>query len=368
MTVEKLKSYEPLFGLWTVESKLAEGRNSKVFKVSGTINGQAEYKCLKTVRFPSDDKEISDVISSDLYQNIGQYLEEVELNVRQSMDKMLSLRANRNIVCFDDYTIIKESSCFYLVILMELLTPINGYLDVNCVSQNDAIDLGCDICSALQSFREAGIIHHEVKPENIFVDKNGNFKLGDFGICKSRFGEDRTSSSYIAPELYRENAPDFNSDIYSLGILLYKLLNNNRLPFLPSFPAPVSIEDRESAFTKRMRGDLFPAPSSATSQLANVLYKASAFLSAERFADPMMFAEALRQHYVVPEHETSTEIFAPVTAPVNPYHITDDTGIPLYEQSPVQHREVTEEDRDDFAEVFYNDSEDEDDDINNEDD
>lgn len=362
MTVEKLKGYEPLFGVWSVESKIAEGRHSKVFKAAKVQDGQVQYQCLKTIRFPAGDEELSQVISSGLYQNVQQYLDEVELSVRNNMDKMLSLRINRNIVRFDDYTIIKESSCFYLVVLMELLTPMVEYFKAESITQNNVIDLGCDICCALEGFREAGIIHREVKPENIYVDSEGNFKLGDFGVCKGRFGEDKTVSSYIAPELYANETDDFNSDIYSLGILLYKLLNNNRLPFLPSYPAPVSIEDRETAFIRRMRGDLFPAPSNATSQLANVIYKAAAYRSFERYNEPAAFIEALEKHYIAPQSDFSVESYSPVQepiAPVNPYHITDDTGVPLYQQSPVQYSEVTEEDKEDFAEVFSDDEEDE---------
>ena len=360
MTVDKLRSFEPLFGSWTVESKLAEGRHSKIFKVSNTNDGQAEYKCLKTIKFPSGDEELSKVISSELYENVQQYLDEVELSVRSNMDRMLSLNENEHIVRFDSYTIIKESSCFYLVILMELLKPLNECLEADNVTQNDVIDLGCDICLALEGFREAGIIHREVKPENIYVDENGIYKLGDFGVCRGRFGEDTAVSSYIAPELYTNGEADINSDLYSLGILLYKLLNNNRLPFLPSFPAPVSIEDRESAFTKRMRGDLFPAPSNATSQLANVLYKATAFNVNERFTEPEALFIALENQYITPEQESRTEIFTPPVVPVNPYHITDETGVPLYEQSPVLHSDVTEEEKEDFAEIFSDDDEEED--------
>lgn len=359
MTVDKLKGYEPLFGEWTVEGKIAEGRHSKVFKVSRSIDGQAEYQCLKTVKFPSGDEELSRVISSGIYENIQQYLDEVELSVRQSMDRMLTLTDNKNIVRFFDYTIIKESSCFYLVILMELLCPLNEYLKTEDITQNDVIDVGCDMCLALESFRQAGIIHHEIKPENIYVDSHGNYKLGDFGVCNSRFGEDNVVSSYIAPELYENSDEDVNSDLYSLGILLYKLINNNRLPFLPSYPAPVSIEDRESAFTRRIRGDLFPAPSNGTSQLANVIYKAAAYNINERFYEPAALFEALESNYLAPEPEGATEIFTPPVEPVNPYHITDDAGIPLYEQSPVMHSDITDEEREDFAEIFTDDDEDE---------
>ena len=210
MTVDKLRGYEPLFGAWTVEGKIAEGRYSKVFKVGKITDGRAEYQCLKTIKFPSGDEELSRVISSGIYENVQQYLDEVELSVRQNMERMLSLRNNEHIVRFDNYTIIKESSCFYVVILMELLKPLNEHLKPESIEQNDVIDLGCDICLALEGFREADIIHHEVKPENIYVDENGSYKLGDFGVCKSRFGEDKAASSYIAPELYANGAIDIN--------------------------------------------------------------------------------------------------------------------------------------------------------------
>ena len=118
MTVEKLKSYEPFFGTWSVEEKLAEGRFSKVYKVSTVEDGRVRYQCLKTIRFPAGNEELSRVISSGIYQNVQQYLDEVEQSVRKNMEKMLLLRDNKNIVRYDNYQIIKESSCFYLVICL----------------------------------------------------------------------------------------------------------------------------------------------------------------------------------------------------------------------------------------------------------
>lgn len=308
MTIEKLKSFEPLFDAWSVEGKIAEGRHSKVFRVANVSDGKVRHQCLKTIKFPSGNEELSQVISSGIYTNVQQYLDEVERSVRKNMDKMLTLRGNKNIVRFDNYTIIKENSCFYLVILMELLTPLSEHMRGDSAVQNDVIRLGTDICSALSAFRSAGIVHHEIKPENIYVDRQGNFKLGDFGVCKGRFGEDKIVSSYIAPELYGTGAIDISSDIYSLGILIYKLLNNNRLPFLPQYPAPVSVADRELAFERRMRGDLFPAPSNSTPGLANVIYKATALHAHERFLTPEDFSRNLEANYV----------FAPPSAPLSP--------------------------------------------------
>ena len=362
MTVEKLKGYEPFFGAWTVDSKIAEGRFSKVFKVSRIDDGRVRHQCLKTIRFPAGNEELSRVISSGIYQNVQQYLDEVEKSVRLNMEKMLMLRDNKNIVRFDNYEIIKESSCFYLVILTELLQPLSDYLKVDSARQNDVIKIGADLCSALEGFREVGIIHHEVKPENVYVDRYGNFKLGDFGICKGRFGEDKITSAYIAPELYAKAPIDISSDIYSLGILIYKLLNNNRLPFLPAYPTPVSLQDRETAFARRMRGDLFPAPSNASHQLAGVIYKATAFRAHERYLDPAIFAASLESNYLYePPAEPEPEVYAPpvpirpvAPKPVNPYHLqSEDTP-----KRPHLHSEASEDEREDFAEAFADDADD----------
>lgn len=86
------------------------------------------------------------------------------------------------------------------------------------------------------------IIHRDIKPENIFVSRFGEFKLGDFGIAREL---DRSMSglskkgtfSYMAPEMYKGEEYDARVDIYSLGIVLYKLCNHNRLPFYQSAKA-----------------------------------------------------------------------------------------------------------------------------------
>lgn len=360
MTVEKLKNFEPLFGSWTVESKIAEGRYSKVFKVAKVEDGQVRRQCVKTVKFPSGNEELNEVISSGVYQNVQQYLDEVELSVRKNMDKMLSLRGNKNIVCFDNYTIIKEKSCFYLVILMELLKPLNDYLKVDSAVQNDVIKIGTDLCNALEGFREIGIIHHEIRPENIYVDSKGNFKLGDFGVCKGRFGEDKVVSSYIAPELYNNGTIDISSDIYSLGILLYKLLNNNRLPFLPSYPSPISLSDRELAFERRIRGDLFPAPSNATAGLATVIFKATAFKAHERYIEPSQLLRDLEANYT----------YAPPIQPVTPLYtptVSHDPsaayGVPLYADNNEASQGYNDEyydQKSEFDEAFSDDDDDDD--------
>ncbi len=318
MTLEKLKGAEPLFGSWFVDSKLAEGKASKFYKVYKTENGELRYMGLKTVKFPSSEQEISAVIASGKFRNIDEYLNALQSDITKNMQTMVSLRNNKNIVRFDNYTIVRESSCFYVVMLMELLTPLSSYMSLDTASVTEVLKLGQDMCGALEGFRQAGIVHHDIKSENIYVDSFGNYKLGDFGIFDSIFHNVNDPSAYIAPELYNKTAmADTASDIYSLGILLYKLLNHNRMPFLPDFPHPISLADREQAFMKCMRGDLLPAPKNAGYELASIIYKATSFRPADRYYTPSLFAAELHRYSLSPE------LTSPAGVPFNSAAISD---------------------------------------------
>lgn len=354
MTIEKLKEIEPLFGSWYVESKVAEGRNSKVFKVSRHEDGQNVYMCLKTVRFPRSNNEVSKAIASEKYATVDEYLSVLENAVRANMDKMLQLKDNGNIVRFEDYGIIKESSCFYVVMLMELLTPLSDYLKADKIRPKEVIKIGWDLCNALEGFRHEGIMHHNIKPDNIYVDGKGNYKLGDFGI--SDIGEENHEpGGYSAPELFSGAQVDSASDIYSLGVVLYKLLNNNRGPFLPAFPAPISLSDREQATVKRLRGDLFPTPNNADYNLSKIVFKATAFSPEDRYASPFLmridFEKYLRDLANAPVAVPTQN-----KAAAKAHHVSSEA--PRKPRSDGA-RSVTDEDKNDFAEAFTDDETDE---------
>lgn len=342
MTVEKLRQSEPFFTNWFVESKVAEGKNSKIFKLVRTDNGEEEYMCLKTLKFPSSERELSKVIESGRYTNIDEYLSELEAKVCINTEKMLQLKNNGNIVRIEDYTVIKENSCFYICLLMELLTPLSDYLKADCIEPEEVIKIGWDLCNALEGFRQEGIMHRNIKPDNIYVDAMGNYKLGDFGI--SDLGEQNLSpGGYTAPELYKDIPFDTSSDIYSLGVVLYKLLNNNRGPFLPPFPTPISFNDRETANIRRLRGDLFPTPSNADYNLARIIFKATAFKPEDRYESPFLLRRDFEIYIQNAENEAS------VVAPATTHHVgTEKPRAPRADGA----KSVTQADKEVFNEVF----------------
>ena len=321
MNVDKLKSYEPLFGSWYVDTKLSEGKNSKFYKVYKTDGVQTDYMGLKTVRFPSGEQELSRVIASGTYNNVDEYLDALEQNVTKNMDIMRSLSFHQNIVSLQNYTIVRESSCFYVLMLTEILSPLNEYLSFETVTKTDAVKLGCDICKAMAAFRERGIVHHNITPENIYVDSKGDYKLGTFGLYDFS-GNISEGSLYMAPELYQKTMQvDTSSDIYALGMLIYKLLNNNRLPFLPAYPAPISLSDREQSFARCMRGEKFPTPANADFKLSTIISKATAFRADERYISPLAMLAQLETYS---PYTPATPI---VTEPYTGFEIKQDEGI-----------------------------------------
>ncbi len=348
LTIEKLRQSEPLFGGYYVESKVAEGRNSKVFKVSRTVEGITSYMCLKTVKFPRNNDEVSKAIDSGRYMNVDEYLCTLEQEVRLNMEKMLQLKENGNIVRFEDYGIIKENSCFYVVMLMELLTPLSDYLKADKIKPKEVIKIGWDLCNALEGFRHEGIMHHNIRPDNIYVDDKGNYKLGDFGI--SDIGERKyEAGGYSAPEIFSGYAEDSASDVYSLGVVLYKLLNNNRGPFLPPFPAPISLNDREQATVKRLRGDLFPRPANADYNLAKIIFKATAFNPVDRYDAPFLMRRDFEKYL---QALATAPVVEPAPAAVKTHHVGSQTP---RAPRPDGAQSVTAADKNDFAEAFTDD-------------
>jgi serine/threonine protein kinase len=75
-----------------------------------------------------------------------------------------------------------------------------------------------------------------------------------------------------------------NVDIYSLGLILYRLFNDNRMPFLPPHPVPITRESREEAFTRRIGGERFERPKNAEGKLAHIILKACAYRPENRYA------------------------------------------------------------------------------------
>ncbi len=298
MSIEKLSVVWPE---WNVVEQIGEGSFGKVYKVVREEHTMTTYAAVKVISIPQSDSEVSSLRSEGLDEEASKtYFEGVVNDFVNEIKLMESMKGTSNVVSVEDFKVLpKEDKIGWdIFIRMELLIPFNKYLESNQMTEQDVIKLGTDISTALELCAQKNIIHRDIKPENIFISSFGDFKVGDFGIAKELEKTSGALSSkgtynYMAPEIAAGKQYDATVDIYSLGLVLYKLLNNNRLPFIDPYATQIPYQDRKNATDKRLAGEIIPPPVNASPQLAEVILAACSYDPAQRFSTPTAFKNAL---------------------------------------------------------------------------
>ncbi len=101
---------------------------------------------------------------------------------------------------------------------------------------SECIDIMLQVTSAMGYAHQKGVIHCDIKPQNIFIESDGTVKIGDFGISeasglnRSTTGEIKGSVHYLAPEITEGKPPSVQSDIYAIGITFYEIVTG-RTPY-----------------------------------------------------------------------------------------------------------------------------------------
>lgn len=299
MDAKYYKKYEPLFGAWHITEQIGEGSYGRVYIIERHELGQTYRSALKAITVPGSQDEIRSSMSDGMtLEDVTGYYKNVANNIINEFILMSKLKGNSHIVSYEDHMIIEHEDDigWDILIRMELLTPLVELTSQLQMEENEVIKLGVDLCKALELCRMYDIIHRDIKPENIFIAANGDYKIGDFGVAKTiektKMGLSRKGTYlYMAPEIYSSRPYGPTVDIYSLGIVMYKLLNENRLPFLPEYPKPIAPVDKEEALHKRLRGDNIPEPKNGSRKLRQIVLKSCAYKPEERYSS----AEEMRR-------------------------------------------------------------------------
>ena len=289
--MDEYRKYEPIFGSWYLKRLIGRGSFGKVFEITREEFGTTYRSALKIITVPQDDDDVKSRMSEGTDINtISEYYEELLKQIVNENEIMSQFRGNSNIVSYEDHQIIPHDDGigYDILIRMELLTPLLDRMVQRRLDEQEVVRLGIDICKALEVCHSRNIIHRDIKPQNIFISPYGDYKLGDFGIArtieKTAGGMSKKGTyKYMAPEVFRGENYDSTVDIYSLGIVLFSLLNGSRGPFLPAPPAKVTPRDEEEAMMRRFRGEAIPAPRDAGPMLAGIIQKACAAHPAYRY-------------------------------------------------------------------------------------
>ncbi len=302
---------------YTVSEKLGSGAFGTVYKVVKT-NAAGQYvRALKHITIPTEKQYNSvlnsmggDVSKADSY--FSQMLNNIVSEIRILND--LSEKGVQHIVRYyeNDILVTDAPKRYDIFILMEYLTPLEDYIQNENFLVRDVVRLGLDVLYGLQSCHDNGVIHRDIKDDNIFVSEKGEYKIGDFGVSKVLKDSSKAESlkgtpNFLAPEVYLGKESYTKSvDLYSLGIVLYRLLNYSRNPFLPRFPEQYFAQDEDRAFEERMSGKTPALPSLGGEKIGRVIVKAISG-STERFQTADEFIKALESAISITPAETLNE-------------------------------------------------------------
>lgn len=263
-------------GPYTIERKLGSGGMADVyFGMHGSLQRPAAIKVLRAA------------LATD----------EVHLQRFMQEARALASLVHSNIV--QVYDVGQEGSVRYIA--QEYVPGINlrQYLNEHgAMLVRDALSVLLQVLAALKKSSSAGIIHRDIKPDNILLTRDGEVKVTDFGLARlklqddpqlTRAGTTLGTPMYMSPEQLQEGSVDVRSDLYSLGVTLFHMLAG-RPPFTGETPLAVAMQQVQAQppKLKDVRSDL---PDSLCELVERLLRKQPS----ERYASPDEVLKSLRE-------------------------------------------------------------------------
>lgn len=232
---------------WKIISRLPDDNGNEIYKVSkkdfdGTlISGLLRYIVIK-----NDEYNIE---NTDFINDEASFLK----TISQSGDcfNYLDIYVNNNPA--------KKKIEFFII--TEDLKSLSEVMKSKDFDENKVLDFGIQMSAILERLESKNIFHGNINPDDIFVTFDGKYKLGGFSDFESKIDD----MSFIAPEIFKKENADFTTDIYSLGLIMYSMSNNGKIPFEND---EVSMDD---AVKMRFDGKAVTAPKNGSEKLKSVI-------------------------------------------------------------------------------------------------
>ena len=323
-----IKKYVPLWDKWEIVGTIGSGLYGTVYKIkSDDVFGAVKH--IELVLPENADDMVKDEKGEEISVKeklLNEYLNEIETNY--------SYIRSKNLLIYEEHLVYENENGYDIFIRMPYLDSLTKILAENQLSDKEKLQLGIDICSALVDLQRRGIFHGDIKPNNIFRNEKGKFVLADFGIAKRPDNvlnkkAVKDTVAFMAPELQENKGDNKTADIYSLGLLMYKLYNSNREPFIEENS---SAEEKSEAIIKRIKGVPFPAPENADADLAKVILIACQFAPEARWMNADSFKSALLSYTPANKAEKTSDNTA--EAVVASAVVADNVTESLLEEEP----------------------------------
>lgn len=263
--------FAPLWGQWMPVDVLGQGSFGTVWLVRRQDGAEG---AVKEVVIPFHQDTLRSARREGLTaEGARVYFRRLLAETEAEIELMQALSGCRTVVRFRKsqvQALTGEGEFGWVIhILMDRLVPFSVRAAEDFTVQ-DAAQMARDIAVALEACQAAGIVHRDIKPDNLFYEpRSGRYQLGDFGIAhyleRPTEGKGRAGTlTHMPPEVYQGEPYTCGADLYALGMILYRLLNDNRIPLLPPFPDAFGPRKRDRATVQRLRGAAINDPAMLT--------------------------------------------------------------------------------------------------------
>lgn len=282
----KMQEKATVFETWKVKKTIGTGTYGKVYEIENSDGEKSVYKIMK---IPVEPDNSPGTFPRKTQEDC---LKEVKRDILSTVKYLQVNDRGRYFVSYEDFAFSAspDSRTLTFEIRMEWLMSLSDIAGQTALAEDEILRLAINICTCLEKCRKLGIVYPNLKPDNIFIAPD-RCKLGDLG----NFGfyepvnmnvSMRKTQEYSAPELINSGKLNETSDTYSLGLIIYSLLNNNRLPFIPRYTKTVGINDITDAINKRSSNYIFPDPDNGSEAIKKIISKACSFSVDARYSSP----------------------------------------------------------------------------------
>ena len=261
---------------------------------------------VKAIAVPASQKQLEALLLTGAYQDPAEateYFREIADNIVAEAELLKQLSSLEGFLPYEGWQVVpmEDNKLGYTVYLLSSYKQsLEKFLKRNPMTHLGAVNLGLDLCSALAICRRSGHIFIDLRPGNIYLTGEREYRIGDLGFSKLsalKFNSlpSRYCSDYTAPEL-RDPLATLNptADIYAVGMILYQIYNNGQLP--------------------DVRREL-PAPANADYEMAEIILKACALNPRNRYQTPIEMGQALVS-YMQRNVVNDDPILPPVGTPI----------------------------------------------------
>lgn len=232
---------------WKVTSFVGEDNGCEVYKVSRKIDKNTAQNAILRHAF---------VGKSNYTDEHAEYFTE-EADFIESVKELGGVSNYLDVYVQDNQN---KKTCD-LYIFTEELTSLEELMKTKTFAEDEVVDFGIQMSEMLETLEAKNIFHGNISPKNIFVTADGRYKIGGFTDFEGKIAD----TSFVAPEVYKQENVDYTTDIYSVGIIMYAMCNGGKIPFESDSC------DRKNACEERFSGKAVTAPSEGDEKLKSVI-------------------------------------------------------------------------------------------------